>query len=207
MNIEAFKQLVEEGYDMNMLYLLSLNSEELKGISNMKIRGWVATCVRKQLLTEEYKITLEGKRLLDVQNGVIQSSTRDVTKDEIKSKFEEWWSIYPATDYFEHKGITFQGTQAKKIYKNSGGKSGNCWDNWRTIINEGKHTPDDIIRATKFHIETAKELSVKRKENQLTYIPNSERYLRVHSFAPYVELSKQQKQINKPIDNTNTFEI
>ncbi len=197
MTKEQFEQLTTEGHDLNILYLLSLTSKDLKAFTSSKVRAWIQTCVRKQLLSDNLEVTISGKQLLDSYTGESQKSIHE-TQNEIDDAFERWWEIYPPTDYFSYKGKDFPGTQAKKVYKTKA-----CKPLFKKIVNEGKYTAEDILRATEFHITTAKEQSIKENKNCLSFIPNSERYLRIQSFAPFVELSK--KKFAKP--QSNMFEI
>jgi len=195
MNIKNYEEIFEQGYDLNMLFVISLSREEIESFSSSKVKAWVQTCIRKGLLNEDLTITLSGRQLLDLSNrkftnDEIQTAVKSVI--DLSEDFEKWWEIFPSTDYFEWKGKTFEGGRALKINKTTG-KPNNCKSNFYNIVNEGKYSPEDIIRATEFHVETIKDLSVKKNENKLSFLANSERYLRQRMFGPYVELSKGKK--------------
>lgn len=202
MNKEQFTLLTQEGYDLNILFLLTLTKEQLSSFTSSKIKAWIQTCVRKQLLSEGLEITNDGRRLLaKYSDSPGKEIDVIIDKSEIDEWFEKWWEIYPDSDFFIHKGRTFEGSQAKKVNKTKGRPS-NCKDNFRKIVNEGKYSPQDIIRATEFHFNVAKEQSFKQNVNKLTFIANSERYLRETMFAPFVERSK--KEVIKE-QSTDTF--
>lgn len=115
-----------------------------------------------------------------------------VAKKEIEEAFDLWWGtrdkegIYPSSNYFEHKNKTFKGTQKKTVRKEQ------TKINFKKLVLSGAYTVSDILEGTKNHILTAKDNSVKKGDNQLSYIPNSERYLREESFAPFI--TKVQKK-------------
>lgn len=185
-----FEEICEQGYDLNMLFIISLSREDIEGFSSSKIKAWIQTCIRKGLLNPDLTLTLSGRSLLEMSNEQLVIENAETEKKlDLTIEFEKWWEIFPSTDYFEWKGKTFEGGRALKMNKTTG-KPNNCKSNFYNIVNEGKYSPEDVIRATKFHVETIKDLSVKKNENKLSYLPNSERYLRQRMFGPYVELSK-----------------
>jgi len=142
---------------------------------------------RKGYVDIKGSISKFGKELYDSlflpAEQVKTAKKKAVDKED---DFEKWWNVYPATNHFTHKNKEFKGVQNKRIRKED------CRKLFFACTN-GATSPEDLIRATKYHFETAKDLSVKSGDNQLSYIPNSERYLREKRYEAYIEISKSKK--------------
>jgi len=178
MNYNKWKNLSDEGYSSDAVSLLQfIKDEEELDESHMKTSSILSLLSRKQLVNEG-KLTVLGQELLDS----LDLDELAPIKQKAISKFDEWWKIYPGTDAFVYEGQTFSGTQSKRTKKDL------CKSHFKKAVNNGI-SEEDIINATKFHVEQAKKLSLK-KGNQLSFIANSERYLRESMYEPYIELSK-----------------
>jgi len=117
-----------------------------------------------------------------------------IRKIEVKDEnFEKWWDIYPASDYFEYKGRVFKGYQKKNIRKDE------CKKLFNVLIMGGRFTAEDIIRATEHHVEITKEKSFKENKNYVTFITNSERYLRERRFEPFINKIKEKEQFKSDV--------
>jgi hypothetical protein len=147
--------------------------------------------VRKMLITDDGRITKLGEEYLDILNTPVQEEVKAEVRQD--SGFDVWWETYPSTDYFEYKGRTFQGTQKKHL------KKGECKTLFDRMVSLKLFTETQIIGATQFHIEMAKQMSLKRGINQLSFIPNSERYLREKVFEPFIK----QYEKKKPTEEQN----
>lgn len=186
MNYTKWKLLADEGYSSDVISFLSFlkNGEEID-MEHPKSKALIALMERKELIVEG-KLSVKGEELLENSSQLGEISIKVKKSD----KFEEWWKTYPATDAFSLNGKDFGGSQSKRVKKDI------CKKTFDKIINAG--TPaEDIIKATAYHIEQAKKLSLKKGTSQLSYIANSERYLREEMFAPYIELSKEIKPEEK----------
>lgn len=107
--------------------------------------------------------------------------------------FETWWDIFPATNGFEINGREFKGVRALRQKKEE------CRRKFFELTQKFK--VEEIIGATKVHFQLAKEISWKKGENQLTYIPNSERYLRERVFEPYIsKIGKKEEKTDLTVD-------
>lgn len=119
----------------------------------------------------------------NIEKDIIQ---KDNTRQEINNLFDLWWGvrgtegIYPSTDNFEYKGKIFQGVQKKNIKKED------CKSEFNKIIKLGEYTGEEIVEGTRNHIQIAKDDSIKKGKNQLSFIANSERYLRLRAFSPFI---------------------
>lgn len=185
--INKFKSIVELGLDLNTAYMLGwyklgLNTDW----SAPKMKAWEQTLVRKGLITDQGFITEEGRRVYDIIHSQGEGEVKEYKKEKkekkvrVETDFDRWWNTYPATDNFVYKGKIFKGSQSKKIKKEL------CIAKFKEIIGEGKYTADDIIRATENHLQIAKEESYRRNDNKLSFIANSERYLRERMWEGYV---------------------
>lgn len=182
--------VVQLGFDLNMLYLLErayIAPLKTEFCANPKIKAWEQTLIRKGLITVEGEITEEGKKVY----GILSSSSGEVVAEykkekkekveKVKSDFDRWWDTYPSTDNFVYKNKQFKGSRSMKV------KKADCMNKFREIIAEGKWKADDIIAGTFNHMEIAKEDSYRRGENKLSYIANSERYLRERMFEGFIK--------------------
>lgn len=188
-----FQSLISQKIPLDCIYLLeminngeNIDSEEfLSFLQRLQRKGYIDVHLKMTKYGEElYKSLFEEIVAVKVKKAV-----------EKNDDFEKWWSIYPATNDFEINGKHFQGSQKKNIRKDE------CKKLFTILCNSFK--AEDIIVATEYHINTAKEISYKKRENQLTYITNSERYLRERYFEAYIEKAKNYKP--KPETTNDTF--
>jgi len=110
---------VQRGFTLDMIYLLKMIQQEFDVKSlcegTPKICLLCQTILRKQLITEEYKLTIEGKELL----AFFDTSSREtiVRVKQDGDLFEAWWKAYPGTDTFKINGKNFTGTRSLRNKK------------------------------------------------------------------------------------------
>jgi len=180
MNYEKWKQIVDEGYSSDVISFLQFYIEgDVIDEEHPKTKALISLMERKSLLFEG-NVTDVGKSLYES----CQNNT-ETPKIKIVDKFEDWWKIYPPSDAFSYEGRKFDGVQSKRKNKEK------CKLLFKKAISEGLD-PNLIIKATEYHIEQAKKLSLKRGTSQLTYISGSEIYLREKLYEPYIELCKDE---------------
>jgi len=176
MNYKKWKQISDDGYSSDAISILQfIKEEEELDAEHIKTNSILSLLNRKELI-HEGKLTLLGQELLNSLEVEELVSIKKIKVD----KFDEWWSCYPATDGFTMDGKIFMGTQSKRVKKDA------CKILFRKIVNEG-FSEENIIQATKFHMEQAKKLSFKRGVSQLSFIGNSYRYLNEKMFEPYID--------------------
>jgi len=186
MTYNKWKKLADEGYSSDVIsFLLFLQQGESIDEEHPKSKALISLMERKELVVDG-KISVKGLSLLNSMEEIGNIPTKAIKSD----KFEEWWKAYPSTDAFSIDGTNFIGTQSKRIKKDV------CKKTFNKLINEGI-TAEDIINATQYHFEQAKKLSVKKNENKLSFIANSERYLRERMFEPYIEMAKKVEEIEE----------
>jgi hypothetical protein len=192
MNIKVtpyhFEQLLKDGYTLDMVFLLKLIEEEfdIKTLAEggPKTDMLCQTLRRKGLVSEQFKITVLGRNLLEFMNSRAKTS-KIIKKTQTFAEFEKWWAAYPGTDIFVHKGKSFSGGRTLRVNKDD------CQLKLDAILAEGEYTIDQLIAALEYEVLQKKENSVKTGNNRLTYMQSSITYLNQRSFQNYIELINQ----------------
>jgi len=168
-----------------LIFLLKLIKEDEAIPEGAKIDMLVQTAIRKGLLTSEYKISVEGKSLIDFLSAPIEEKI--VKKKLVSEDFERWWKTFPGTDTFQHKGRSFTGS------RNLRAKKDECKLKFDRILAEGDYEVDDMIKALELEVKQKKDNSVKTGTNKMTFMQNSLTYLNQRTFEPFIELIKENK--------------
>lgn len=194
-----FKELQRLGFTLDMVFLLKLAEEEGADLNfickgNTKLEIILQGILRKGLITQQGKITLMGRNLINL----LKEDAPEEKIVNLKSNaddFERWWKAFPGTDTFTHNGVKFQGGRA---FRN---KKEDCQVKFNAILNEGDYTADDMIAAIEFEVLQKKENSIKHGSNRLTFLQNTLTYLNQRTFEPFIELIKEGHKIelSKPI--------
>ena len=203
MNIKVtpyhFEQLLKDGFTLDMIFLLKLIDEEfdIKTLAEggAKTDMLCQTLRRKGLVSEQFKITVLGRNLLEFMNTRAKTS-KIVKKTQTFAEFERWWAAYPGTDIFTHKGKSFSGGRTLRVYKDD------CQLKLDALLAEGEYTIDQLIAALEYEVLQKKENSFKTGTNRLTYMQGSLTYLNQRSFQNYIELINQGvviKEADEPI--------
>ncbi len=187
-----FKELYKNGYDVNMVFLLKI-SEEMDVIAlcedDVKLKTLLQGVIRKGLLTEQGKLTLSGRSVIEMLDKEIIEKPLSRKAPDKTDDFERWWKAYPGTDTFAYKGKTFEGTRSLRTKKDD------CKIKLTKILNEGEYTIDEMVAALEYEVVQKKENSVKASENKLKYMQNSLTYLNQRTFEPFIELIKEGVKI------------
>jgi hypothetical protein len=203
MNIKVtpyhFEQLLKDGFTLDMIFLLKLIEEEfdIKTLAEggAKTDMLCQTLRRKGLVSEQFKITVLGRNLLEFMNSRAKTS-KIVKKTQTFAEFERWWAAYPGTDIFTHKGKSFSGGRTLRVNKDE------CQLKLDAILAEGEYTIDQLIAALEYEVTQKKENSFKTGTNRLSYMQGSLTYLNQRSFQNYIELINQGvviKEADEPI--------
>lgn len=183
-----FEQIIKKGFSMDQIVLITwihkgIDLSDLINCGSIKVVSLYHSLLRKGLITEDgTKLTSLGKELLLYMDT--KDASKFVKKKPASTDFDLWWTNYPGTDTFKHKGISFQGSRSLRTAKDA------CRLKFTAILEEGEHTVTDMINALKFDVLQKKENSVKLKTNKLTYMQNSLTYLNQRSYEPFIELIK-----------------
>ena len=189
LEVEHFIELQKKSYSLDQIFLLKLIQEkkDLTSICNdsVKINTLYNSLIRKGLINEDNCLTLLGEEILsfiDSKGENIKLNNKVVNIND----FDLWWEIFPANNKFD----IFKATRTFKVKKDD------CKTLFNKYINEKKYTAKEIIDATKYDIEIRKENSIKKRENQLTFLQNSHTYLYQESFQGFIglELEENKKQ-------------
>lgn len=203
MNIKVtpyhFEQLLKDGYTLDMIFLLKLIDEEfdIKTLAEggPKTDMICQTLRRKGLVSEQFKITVLGRNLLEFMNTRAKTS-KIVKKTQTFAEFERWWAAFPGTDIFVYKGKSFSGGRTLRVSKDE------CQLKLDAILAEGEYTIEQLIAALEYEVLQKKENSFKTGTNRLTYMQGSITYLNQRSFQNYIELIDQGvviKEADEPI--------
>lgn len=185
---EGFLELQKAGLNLDQLFYLETISHglEIKElVTKDKIMTWRQSLLRRGLITEDGEVTVEGKIVLEaVGSGEPFKGSLEKKSDTEEVAFEKWWTMYPSSDAFEHKGRKFEGVRGLKRLKNK------CKDLFIGILNEGKYTAGDLYRVLEHEILLKKDASVKSWKNEMKYMVNTHSYLYQRGFEGLMEASK-----------------
>lgn len=175
---------------MVFLLLLAEQDVDVKSLctASPKLGVLYQGIYRKGLITEDNKITLSGKAVLEFLNET-SPETPLVKKKVIDDDFNRWWKAYPGTDTFKYKGQSFTGTRGLRKEKED------CKTKLYKILDEGEYTIDEMVAALEYEVLQKKENSVKQKSNRLTFMQNSLTYLNQRTFEPFIELIREGVEV------------
>lgn len=199
--IDHYQALIKKGFSLDILHMVNFIHEGLDVHaaceSSVKIKTIYNTMTRKGLITDDGKLTSLSVELLDFvskkTNKVFEKKKTDVTE------FEKWWSIFPSTDYFTEGGKKFTGGRGLRVNKQR------CKLEFDKIVSEGEISAEQIISGTTFDVWQRKKNSVKKNENQITYMQNSLTYLNQKSFEPFMDMSGEW--LTAPVSRKGSFDI
>jgi hypothetical protein len=166
---------------------------------SMKFDSMYFSLIRKGLITEDEKLTIQGIELLKF----IESKERKkIVKHKASAQeFEDWWKAFPGTDTFTHKGKSFRGSRTLRQAKDD------CKVKFNKILLEGEYTSEQLIKALEYDVLQKKEMSVIQNTNKLTYMQNSLTYLNQRSYEAFIELIEQGIEIKESQKPTGTTDI
>lgn len=192
MNLTKFKNIIDKGYSLDVIFLLEMCEKEVdlkKFCDTPKLKALRQLIVRKQLISEKEMLMLEGQNLLafyrEDDNDDVVYERRKTSEDA----FERWWKAYPGTDTFTHKNKSFSGGRSLRTKKDE------CKEKLEKILSEGEYTISELIAALEFEVLQKKEKSVLTKSNALTFMQNSLTYLNQKTYESFVELIREGNKI------------
>lgn len=198
-----FLALAKKSISLDGIFLLKLIEQDLNIEALIKESAKIdlmrQNLLRKGYITEENKLTLSGIELI-----TFVDDKKAVTLVKIKptvSDFDEWWKEFPASDIFTYKGVSFTGSRAFKVKKDD------CRIQFNKIVNEGEIKAEELIKALKFDVLAKKEESVKARTNKLVYMQNSLTYLNQRSFEGFVEILKDDHNVEISSQDVGSTDI
>jgi hypothetical protein len=200
MSPEKFRQIIDEGYSLDLVFLLKMIDENIdieKYCDNTKLKALLQTLNRKGLINNDKEIAAEGKQLIGFLSS--EENIKYEKKKANKEEFEKWWKEFPTTDTFVYKGKTFEGSRSMRVKKED------CKSKINKILIEGEYTIDNLIDALKLEIYQKKEQSYKTGQNKLSYMHNSLTYLNQCDYENFIELAKTTKikEVKEEFDGVN----
>jgi len=199
-----FSELYKNGYTLDMVFLLKLAEEDvdikLLCAESPKLGALYQGIYRKGLLTEDNKLTLAGKAVLELLNKKEENVVLK-KKSVVEDDFNIWWKTFPGTDTFVHNGVSFAGTRSLRAKKDE------CKLKLNKILAEGEYTIEELVQAIEYEVLQKKENSVKTSTNKLSYMQNSLTYLNQRTFEPFIELVREGHKIVKEHVITGSTDI
>lgn len=193
MKVANFYELLNNGFSMDQVYLLSQMKEGTSEFPDIqRVNEILQFLVRKGLCTEKYTITAYGEEFL-----IMVLSEKIVNISPMKraptSFYAQWLRTFPSTDGFSWKGKSFSKTRV--LRKNTE----KCRELFTKIMAEGEYTVDDMCMSIIAEALAKMELSYKAGENKMAYFINSESYLRQRIFEGFMEDGRKltQEQIEE----------
>lgn len=187
MSPEKFKQLISQGYNLDLVFILEMvkNNLDIEDFCDTpKLKMLIQTAERKNLICGG-KLLKEGESILDFLS--IEDSTKYEKKKADKADFDKWWDEYPKTDSFVYRGKTFEGSRGMKVKKEE------CKTKINKILVEGEHTINDLINALRLEVYQKLEQSYKTGQNKMSFMQNSLTYLNQCTYENFIELAKTVK--------------
>lgn len=187
-----FLNILQQGYSFDSVILLKMMGEGYDiPKEEEKIALLLSSLKRKVLITEEGKITEQGKQLLEFLDSKETKKFTKLKPDE-KDSFSIWWDTYPAGATFIYRGKKFEGTRSFRV------KRDNCRLKYNKILLEGEATPEELLEALKLQIHRIKEESYYTSKNTMKYLVNTERYFNDKQYSSFLkELREGTKVIEK----------
>ena len=204
-----FIAVLAQGYSLNNIYILKRIKDGSTNITSMcsgtpSCNALLQGMVRKGLLTDRYKITVLGNKLLslayqsdvNIPAAIIQRVTKEsITED--RDSFNRWWDAFPPMDEFTISGKKFAGFRAMRVNPEE------CKIVFRKILQEG-YTADEMVDAITSEVNKRKTESLKTGQNNLKYLQNALTYLRQRAWEPAIEKARLNKTNNKT-DSIDSF--
>jgi hypothetical protein len=187
---EKFEELIKKSYSLDIIYLLKLIEAEYDVEplyeNSIRISAIYQSLRRKGLIAEdENKLTTVGQDLLKYLHPE-ETKRKFVKRKPQATAFEEWWKTYPGTDTFSYEGKKFRGTRALRKDKQA------CKIKFDAILLEGDYTSDQLVQALRYELEQKVLMSMKTKQNRLTFMQNSLTYLNQRTYEAFIELIDEQ---------------
>jgi hypothetical protein len=205
LTIEQFAQVIELGVPLEALFVMECiiqGTNPALHIKSQRLGGITQLLTRKNYLSKDGQITPLGRKFYDTLRcgGMeLEIAVKEI-KEQSNTSFEVWWKVFPASDGFEYMGQKFEKTRALRTGESV------CRILFEKNATTTSYTAEQIIEATKTHIELVKRHSVKTKQNKLSFINNSQTYLRNRIYEAFVgekvEAIKTEVRGSSPISTT-----
>lgn len=181
-----YRELLKKGYSLDILWIVqkAKSGEAFEEDIPVKLQNIADTALRKGLITDEFKVTLEGEELLKFVES--EEEVKLVKKKVPVDSFKAFWDTFPSSDTFEYRGRKFEGSRGLKQKKED------CRVKLNKILNEGDFTIEQIIKCLKLEVHQKQEKSYKEGKNHMSFMQNSCTWLNQRTFEGYIELIKKE---------------
>ena len=192
---QMFQEIIKRSYNLDIVYLLKMIDEQydIQPLykDSMKIAALYQSLLRKGLITkDEEKLTTAGKDLLKFVETT--DNKKIIKRKPVTTDFEEWWKNYPTTDTWTLDQHSYKGTRALRRGKEE------CRRKFKSIIEEGDYTAQQLIAALKYEVDVKVQRSIKERKNIMSFMQGSITYLNQRTFEAFIELMEQDKNDNTP---------
>lgn len=202
--IQQFAQIIELNIPLEALYVLECliqGTDPRAHIKGHKIEAIEQFLIRKFYLSEKLEVTVLGRQLhSDLRCGTlpIKTTVKRVQK-AISTDFERWWAAFPLHDGFDYGGYSFEKTRTLRTKKED------CARLFTKNVNEGPFTAEQIIAATSTHIWKTKVISGRERKNKLSFVHNSETYLRNKDYEAWIaDIASRRGKEDEVQEETNS---
>jgi hypothetical protein len=192
---QMFQEIIKRSYNLDIVYLLKMIDEQydIQPLykDSMKIAALYQSLLRKGLITkDEEKLTTAGKDLLKFVETT--DNKKIIKRKPVTTDFEEWWKNYPTTDTWTLDQHSYKGTRALRRGKEE------CRRKFKSIIQEGEYTAQQLIKALDYEVNQKVQRSIKERKNIMSFMQGSITYLNQRTFEAFIELMEQDKNDNTP---------
>ena len=192
---QMFQEIIKRSYNLDIVYLLKMIDEQydIQPLykDSMKIAALYQSLLRKGLITkDEEKLTTAGKDLLKFVETT--DNKKIIKRKPVTTDFEEWWKNYPTTDTWTLDQHSYKGTRALRRGKEE------CRRKFKSIIQEGEYTAQQLIKALAYEVNQKVQRSIKERKNIMSFMQGSITYLNQRTFEAFIELMEQDKNDNTP---------
>ena len=192
---QMFQEIIKRSYNLDIIYLLKMIDEQydIQPLykDSMKIAALYQSLLRKGLITkDEEKLTTAGKDLLKFVETT--DNKKIIKRKPVTTDFEEWWKNYPTTDTWTLDQHSYKGTRALRRGKEE------CRRKFKSIIQEGEYTAQQLIKALDYEVNQKVQRSIKERKNIMSFMQGSITYLNQRTFEAFIELMEQDKNDNTP---------
>lgn len=198
LTIEQFAQVIELGIPLEALFVLECfiqGTNPAVHIKATRLAGITQALTRKGYLSKQ-GVTALGKATYDslLCGGMDIKQVVDEIKETAKTAFETWWDNFPLHDGWDEGTRKFEKTRTLRTKREI------CLLLFTEAVARGTHSAEQIIQGTINHLLTMRFQSIRDKKNKLTFIHNSETYLRNKDYEAWIddkpkEISVEAKEI------------
>lgn len=155
--IRKIKMTLEDIWTIECWY----NGDKIENRSTKKLRDMM--WIKDDKLTSIAEDTYNALLNMEEPKSKEKKKSAPIINTEYDEQWSQLWSIWPKTDAFIWKGREFPATRSMRANEIE------CKKRWLKAVLDGKE-PEKIYHATQAMFSVKKEESVRRGQNQVTYL-------------------------------------